>query len=62
MFDMYPTILSSIGYEIEGNKLGFGVNLFSDEKTLIEIMGRDKFDKELLKSSDYYDKNIFIKE
>ncbi len=62
MFDMYPTILSSIGANIEGNKLGFGVNLFSDEKTLIELLGRDKFDKELLKSSDYYDKNIFVKE
>ena len=62
MFDMYPTILSSIGYEIEGNKIGFGVNLFSDEKTMIEILGRDKFDKELKKSSDYYNKNIFIKE
>ena len=62
MFDMYPTILSSIGANIEGNKLGFGVNLFSDEKTLIELLGRDKFDNEILKSSDYYDKNIFVKE
>ena len=62
MFDMYPTILSSMGIEIEGNKLGFGVNLFSDEKTLIEILGKDKFDKELLKTSDYYNKNIFVKE
>ena len=62
MFDMYPTILSSIGFEIEGEKLGFGVNLYSDEKTLIEILGRSKFDKELKKSSDYYNKKIFIKE
>ena len=62
MFDMYPTILSSIGFEIEGNKLGFGVDLYSEDKTMIEILGKDKFDKELKKSSDYYDKNIFIKE
>ncbi len=59
-YDMYPTILASIGATIEGNKLGFGVNLFSDEKTLIEELGKEKFDKELLKSSDYYDKYIFI--
>ena len=59
-YDMYPTILSSIGASIEGNKLGFGVNLFSDEKTLIELLGKDEFDNELLKSSDYYDKYIFI--
>jgi len=59
-YDMYPTILSSIGATIPGNKLGFGVNLFSGEETLIEKLGRETFDKELLKSSDYYDKYIFI--
>ena len=59
-YDMYPTILASIGATIPGNKLGFGVNLFSNEETLIEKLGRDTFDKELLKSSDYYDKYIFI--
>ena len=58
-YDMYPTILASIGATIEGNKLGFGVNLFSNEKTLIEELGRDKFNEELLKSSEYYDKYIF---
>ena len=62
MFDMYPTILSSIGFEINGNKLGFGVNLYSEEKTMIETLGRETFDKELKKSSDYYNKYIFIKE
>ena len=60
-YDMYPTILSSIGATVPGNRLGFGVNLFSGEKTLIEELGRDYFDQELLKSSDYYDKYIFVK-
>ena len=60
-YDMYPTILASIGAEIPGNKLGFGVNLFSGDKTLIEEIGRDKFNEELLKTSEYYDKYIFIK-
>ena len=60
-YDMYPTILASIGATIPGNKLGFGVNLFSGEKTLIEELGKETFDKELLKSSEYYDKYIFIK-
>lgn len=59
-YDMYPTILASIGAKIEGNKLGFGVNLFSDEETLIEKIGKTNFDNELLKSSDYYDNYIFI--
>lgn len=60
-YDMYPTILASLGATIEGNKLGFGVNLFSGEETLIEKLGKDVFDRELLKSSTYYDKYIFIK-
>ena len=30
--DMYPTILASLGVEIEGNQLGLGVNLFSNKK------------------------------
>ena len=54
-FDMYPTILASMGATIDGNKLGFGVNLFSGEKTLIELLGRDIFNEEILKSSNYYD-------
>lgn len=56
--DMYPTILSSIGVQIEGDQLGFGVNLFGNKKTLIEEIGKKKFDEELLKSSDYYSKYI----
>ena len=59
-YDMYPTILASMGATIEGNKLGFGVNLFSDEKTLIELLGKEVFNNELLKSSDYYDKYIYV--
>lgn len=58
-YDMYPTILASIGAKIDGDKLGFGVNLFSNKKTLIEELGKDYFNKELLKSSKYYDKYIF---
>ena len=59
-YDMYPTILASIGADIPGNKLGFGVNLFSGEETLIEKLGKESFDLELLKSSEYYDKYIFL--
>ena len=58
-YDMYPTILASMGAKIDGNKLGFGVNLYSGDKTLIELLGKDVFNKELLKSSEYYDKYIF---
>ena len=57
-FDMYPTILASMGAKIDGERIGFGVNLFSGEKTMIEIMGKEKFDNEIFKNSDYYNEKI----
>ena len=55
---MYPTILASIGANVEGDKLGLGTNLFGTHKTLSEEIGKDKLEKELLKSSKYYEKYI----
>lgn len=52
--DMYPTILAAMGYKIDGNKLGLGVNLFSEEATLLERFGLDEINKEFSKSSLYY--------
>lgn len=45
--DMFPTILSSINFDIEGNKLGFGTDLFSDKKTFVETIGLDSLNKEI---------------
>ncbi len=52
--DMFPTTLSAMGCEIEGNCLGLGVDLFSGEKTLCEKYGYKKLNRELQKHSDYY--------
>ena len=57
-FDMYPTILASIGAKIEGERIGFGVNLFSGEKTMIEMLGKEQFDNEMFKNSVYYNEKI----
>ena len=59
VLDMFPTTLSALGAEIEGNRLGLGVNLFSNEKTIIEEMGFDLLDEELSKRSDFYNDNFF---
>lgn len=56
--DMFPTILTSIGVRIEGERLGLGVDLFSGEETLLEKMGDDVFNKELELYSDYYFKHF----
>jgi len=58
---MFPTTLASLGVEIEGNKLGLGANLFSSEKTLIEEIGYDELNDEILKKSKYYIKNFLKK-
>ncbi|MDD3013598.1 MAG: LTA synthase family protein [Candidatus Gastranaerophilales bacterium] len=60
-FDMYPTTLSSLGVEIEGEKLGLGVNLFSGQNTLAEDYGIKYINEELQKRSEFYKNNILIK-
>lgn len=56
--DLFPTILSSMGYSIEGNRLGLGTNLFSSKKTLSEELGYDEFNLELGKNSRFYHKEF----
>ncbi len=55
-FDMFPTTLAAMGCEIDGDRLGLGVNLFSMQPTLAERSGGyDKMNMELGKRSNYYD-------
>lgn len=60
-FDMYPTILAATGATIPGDRLGLGVNLFSDQPTLTEQMGGlDALNAELSKRSNFYERKIMI--
>lgn len=52
--DMFPTTLSAMGVKIEGDKLGLGVDLFSNKKTLVEKYGFDYVNDELKKKSTFY--------
>ena len=52
--DMFPTTLAALGADIEGDRLGLGTNLFSNQKTIPEIIGMDEFNEELMKGSNYY--------
>ena len=60
VFDMFPTILASIGVEIEGDRLGIGTNLFSDTPTVFEEFGVEYVNDELVKRSNFYNFNILI--
>ncbi len=50
-FDDFPTTLAGLGVEIEGNRLGLGTNLFSEEMTLTELYGTERMEQELQKKS-----------
>lgn len=52
--DMFPTTISALGATIQGDKLGLGTNLFSDEDTLVEKYGLDYVSQELKRNSVFY--------
>ena len=54
-FDMFPTTLAAMDVEIPGNRLGMGVNLFSDEETLIEKFGVDTCTMQIMRPSSFMD-------
>ena len=58
--DMFPTTLAAMGCTIEGDRLGLGTDLFSSTPTLCEELGRDAFEAEQAKQSDYYTRNFFF--
>ena len=59
--DMFPSTLAAMGCKIEGDRLGLGVNLFSEQQTLMEKYGHYNFHNELAKASDYYSENFYEK-
>lgn len=61
-FDLYPTTLAAMGVNIEGDRLGLGVNLFSDTPTLTEEFGMDYLNSELMKNSDFYTRKLLYGE
>ena len=52
--DMFPTILATMGFEIDGERLGLGTNIFSDLPTLSEKYGYHWLEAELNRYSSYY--------
>lgn len=52
--DLFPTVLAAMGFTIEGDRLGLGVNLFSELQTLPEEYGYKWFETEIRKFSSYY--------
>ncbi|QSF13893.1 sulfatase-like hydrolase/transferase [Mycoplasma sp. Mirounga ES2805-ORL] len=57
--DLFPTTIAALGFEIEGNKLGLGTNLFSGEKSLPEKYGYKYINEEFNKRSHFYNNLCF---
>ena len=56
--DIFPSTLAALGAEIEGDRLGLGVNLFSGVPTLAEEYGYDYMFEELSKTSQFYNQEL----
>ena len=62
-FDIYPTIVESMGAQIDGHRLGFGTSLFSDEPTLTESeISVEQMNIEVRKSSKLYEWMLYGKQ
>ena len=57
-FDYMPTILSAMGFKIEGDRLGVGTNLYSGLKTVYEKYGYDEINRALVRKSDFYNETF----
>lgn len=53
--DMFPTLLESMGFVIEGRSMGLGRSLYSGEPTLLEHYGQKTLDSLLRERSFQYD-------
>lgn len=56
--DMFPTTLSALGAEIEGDRLGLGTDLYSSTPTLVEELGTDYLNTQFSMNSDFYNTKI----
>lgn len=53
--DMFPTLLESMGFELEGHSIGLGRSLYADKPTLLEVYGKPVLDSLLRERSIQYD-------
>ena len=60
--DMFPTTLSAMGCEIEGDRLGLGTDLYSDTQTLLEEKGANYLNYQLSLNSEFYDEHFMENE
>ncbi len=60
-FDLFPTVVESLGIGFDAKGLGLGRSLFSGEKTLLEQKGLNRLNAEITRKSDFYENNLMNK-
>jgi phosphoglycerol transferase len=58
-FDLFPTIIDSIGGEYNAGGIGLGRSMNKGEKTLIELLGREQFESSLKQKSIIYESFLY---
>ena len=53
-FDLFPTLLTALGFSVQGERLGFGYNVFSSD-VQPEANYRDRLRKRVLSHSKVYE-------
>lgn len=53
-FDIFPSTLEALGFEVPGHALGFGRSLFSSEPTLVEKFGEDMVNRNFSQQTPEY--------
>lgn len=59
MLDIAPTLLTAMGFTMDGGRFGFGTDLASGKPTLPEELGYEYFRAELSKTSDYFIEHFY---
>jgi len=54
-FDMFPTLLESMGFKLEGRAIGLGRSLYTGDSTVLERYGQTVLDSLLRERSIQYD-------
>lgn len=60
-FDLFPTVVESLGIDFDAKGLGLGISLFSGEKTLLEQKGVNRLNAEIGRKSEFYENNLMHK-
>jgi phosphoglycerol transferase len=57
-FDIFPTTLEAMGFQIENGRLGLGTSLYSSTPTLCEELGFSELNSQIAYRSAYYEEQI----